>query len=77
MHRTGLTFPVLQKEEHAITGLQSQVRSKKPNEPLLQKLKEEMMKIQMQRVMLDFCVILYVGGACSFPCVCLLVPLCV
>ncbi|XP_061189547.1 microprocessor complex subunit DGCR8-like [Saccostrea echinata] len=37
------------KEEHAITGLQSQVRSKKPNEPLLQKLKEEMMKIQIQR----------------------------
>lgn len=37
------------KEEHAITGLQSQVRSKRPNEPLLLKLKEEMMKIQMQR----------------------------
>uniref|UniRef100_K1Q4T3 Microprocessor complex subunit DGCR8 n=1 Tax=Magallana gigas TaxID=29159 RepID=K1Q4T3_MAGGI len=40
---------MLKKEEHAITGLQSQVRSKRPNEPLLQKLKEEMMKIQMQR----------------------------
>lgn len=45
-------FYCLQKEEHAITGLQSQVRSKRPNEPLLQKLKEEMMKIQMQRVKL-------------------------
>ncbi|KAJ8312857.1 hypothetical protein KUTeg_010230 [Tegillarca granosa] len=41
------------KEEHSITELQSQAGSNKPNTAVLDKLKEEMEKIQIQKVCKD------------------------